>query len=956
MNSRLIVSTICITFVLAISIDTLAADRNVTRERMASSKPKSPIAPANPQVLQTRDLATGLTLDSIIAALVGTSSIAISNVQFTGSDSALGIFTGGTGIIGFERGIVLSSGLVENVVGPNENDGASFPFGRLGDADLDSLLPDFQTTQDACILEFDFECPAVREIGFEYVFSSEEYNEFVFLFNDMFGFFVNGENIALLPDGKTVVSINTVNHGNPTVFPDSVARNPEYHINNGECQPSCQINTEMDGLTVVLIAEAKIQPGPNHIKLAIADVGDQNLDSDVFLKGQSFVCGAVNNNAPTCEIDPSGPFNVTVGSNLAFTVSGSDPDDGQAIYMYAVGNLPPGAVMNPSLPRAGSQTGMSSQFTWTPTQAGVYTAAFFVTDSLGGADTASVQLTVSQPQVNNPPICVIDPAGPFNLNVGSDLTFTVTGSDPNDGQSIYMYALGNLPPGAVMNPSLPLAGSRTGLSSQFSWTPTQAGVYTAAFFVTDSLGGADTASVQITVSSVQINVPPVCVIDPIGPFTVRAGTNLSFTVTGADGNDGQTITLNPFGAIPTGATMTPPLPLTGPNTGISSQFSWTPTSPGNHFIGFILQDNSGAKDTITTIIAVLESTPPFVVSVSPSNGVTEVPWDARVIIEFSEPVINTCDILTAPLPCVLVQSNNSGALPVTESWNGVILSLLPSEQWPDDDTITVVLSGELEDAAGNSLDGDSDGIPEGSPVDDYRFWFFTTAGVYPGDANDDGTVDERDVLPLGVHYLRTGQQRLRNPDIWTLERAFAWSPFAATHADCDGNGIIDSLDICTILEFFDRAVSSKRGISSQTVEALTALDDPVRASLLNALLDCEVGSAAAHTTLIHALQGQTETEAPLPSSFTLEQNYPNPFNAGTVISWQMTSPAYVDLSIFDILGKRVRKVIDRDMPAAFHSVNWDGTNDDGQAVASGVYMYRLIVGHHSAARSMVLIR
>ena len=81
---------------------------------------------------------------------------------------------------------------------------------------MDALIPGF-FTNDACVLEFEFSCDTEPEgFSFKYVFGSEEYNEYVdTTFNDVFGFFLDGENIALIPGTPTPVSINNVNCGNP---------------------------------------------------------------------------------------------------------------------------------------------------------------------------------------------------------------------------------------------------------------------------------------------------------------------------------------------------------------------------------------------------------------------------------------------------------------------------------------------------------------------------------------------------------------------------------------------------------------------------------------------------------------------------------------------------------------------------------------------------------------------
>lgn len=248
--------------------------------------------------LVTSDLTTGSTPNDLVNQLLG-GSVTISNVTFVGANTAAGTFSGGTGILGFDAGIMLSSGDIANakpIGGLNNFDDISADNQLNGDADLDALIPGY-TTFDASVLEFDFECPSLQVISFEYVFSSDEYNEYVNSpFNDVFGFFVNGVNVALLPDGVTPVSINNVNGGNPF---GTGASNPQYFINNDcddlsvgglfPCVPFIQL--EMDGRTVVLTVFTNVKPGPNHIKLAVADAGDHVLDSNVFIKAHTFTCG-----------------------------------------------------------------------------------------------------------------------------------------------------------------------------------------------------------------------------------------------------------------------------------------------------------------------------------------------------------------------------------------------------------------------------------------------------------------------------------------------------------------------------------------------------------------------------------------------------------------------------------------------------------------------------------------
>lgn len=97
----------------------------------------------------------------------------------------------------------------------------------------------------------------------------------------------------------------------------------------------------------------------------------------------------------------------------------------------------------------------------------------------------------------------------------------------------------------------------------------------------------------------------------------------------------------------------------------------------------------------------------------------------------------------------------------------------------------------------------------------------------------------------------------------------------------------------------------------------------------------------------------------VPRTFALAQNYPNPFNAGTVIpvNLRTQSPRHLRLEIFDILGRRIRTVQDRMIEPGRHEFAWDGVDDRGRPVASGVYLYRVqISGAPSQTRRMVLLR
>lgn len=223
---------------------------------------------------------------STLANTILGSGITISSVVYTGAAGASGTFTGGAASgIGIESGILLTSGNAAGAVGPNNDDGFTGSNGLPGDSDLDGLIPGF-TTYDATILEFDFES-AGGDLFFSYVFASEEYNEYTnSSFNDVFGFFLDGNNIALIPGTSTPVSINNVNGGNPFGVG---ASNPDLFNNNDLNDGGPFFDIQYDGFTDVFLAQALgLSEGTHHIKLAIADAGDFILDSAVFIQAGSF--------------------------------------------------------------------------------------------------------------------------------------------------------------------------------------------------------------------------------------------------------------------------------------------------------------------------------------------------------------------------------------------------------------------------------------------------------------------------------------------------------------------------------------------------------------------------------------------------------------------------------------------------------------------------------------------
>jgi hypothetical protein len=97
-------------------------------------------------------------------------------------------------------------------------------------------------------------------------------------------------------------------------------------------------------------------------------------------------------------------------------------------------------------------------------------------------------------------------------------------------------------------------------------------------------------------------------------------------------------------------------------------------------------------------------------------------------------------------------------------------------------------------------------------------------------------------------------------------------------------------------------------------------------------------------------------EQQIPDVFELYPNYPNPFNPETHIRFSLAHKVKVTVEIFNVLGQRIRSLVDSDMAPGKHDVLWNGRNDAGVRVSSGVYFYRLKAGDYVNSRKMVLIR
>jgi len=93
-----------------------------------------------------------------------------------------------------------------------------------------------------------------------------------------------------------------------------------------------------------------------------------------------------------------------------------------------------------------------------------------------------------------------------------------------------------------------------------------------------------------------------------------------------------------------------------------------------------------------------------------------------------------------------------------------------------------------------------------------------------------------------------------------------------------------------------------------------------------------------------------------PTNFTLSQNYPNPFNPETNIAFQINNPEFVELTIYDLLGRKIKNLISEQKAPGSYLVSWNGRDEYESKVPSGVYMYTLKTGSFTATKKMILMK
>ena len=205
----------------------------------------------------------------------------------------------------------------------------------------------------------------------------------------------------------------------------------------------------------------------------------------------------------------------------------------------------------------------------------------------------------------------------------------------------------------------------------------------------------------------------------------------------------------------------------------------------------------------------------------------------------------------------------------------------------------------------------------------------------PSDINEDGRINVTDLL-LVVTALQGSEPA--NP-----------------RADVNADGTVTTADLLLVIENLDDPVNASAPMNAETI---TSLDRAMLETQLNILLAQTDGSLRYQQAIAFL---QTLLATTRPNKTRLLANYPNPFNPETWIPYQLATDGDVTLTIYDVRGVVVRRLVLGHQPAGFYrsrgrAAYWDGRNELGEKVASGVYFYTLSAGDFTSTRKMLITK
>jgi hypothetical protein len=194
------------------------------------------------------------------------------------------------------------------------------------------------------------------------------------------------------------------------------------------------------------------------------------------------------------------------------------------------------------------------------------------------------------------------------------------------------------------------------------------------------------------------------------------------------------------------------------------------------------------------------------------------------------------------------------------------------------------------------------------------------------------------------------------PPVHTLHAPTAGDNNTIVVINITGSGFAHDMDVELVLGATTLTASDVVWHGKDMVDATFDLNGAV-GGLYDLQLINPVNSCTVVATSFTVNDVVSSTGSPgAPDSYRLGQNYPNPFNPTTVIPFDLSETVGTTLKVYNIRGQVIRTLVDGDLAAQSYAISWDGKNDAGQAVSSGVYFYKLVAGDFQDVRKLVLMK
>ncbi|MCD6505518.1 tandem-95 repeat protein [Candidatus Poribacteria bacterium] len=622
-------------------------------------------------------------------------------------------------------------------------------------------------------------------------------------------------------------------------------------------------------------------------------------------------------NAPPV-FDPIQPISLKEGELIQVEIKASDPD-GDPVH-YSASELPDGADFS-----AGANPTKPALFRWRPSyaQAGHYTVILTASDSMGNKSRTKLDLTVQD--VNRPP--QIGKIQDIQIKEGEELKVDLKASDP-DGDPLKISIQPQLEGMQIDRQK-----------NEITWTPGphDSGTYDLTVTVTDSKGGSAETNFKVVVADV--NHPPK--IKAIPDQSVKEGQTLSLAVEASD-PDGDPISYKaenlPKGAEFQGNTMI-----------------WTPDydQAGEYKVKFIASDGKEKDEAEVRIVVENVDRPPVIQMSQPDGATLLISEGERIQLQIGATEPDGEDV-----------SLSAVGLPQGATFTDGIFDWTPSYNQSGEYTVTFVAT----DSEGNSSQrkinisvADVNCPPQfGDMPEKMEVKVGEEINLTVDVSDPDG-----DEVRVKVHPLPKGAS-------FGKDHIFKWTPtedqvglytitFTAidskeakahaflnltvketvVNADLNGDGEVNVFDVVVLAKHF--------GEKGENLDYDLNGDGEINVLDL-VILAKQIGTEGEHQPM-GAPKDMTRTKR-----WELYQNSPNPFNPETWIPFHLAEDCRAEIRIYDVTGKLIRRLNLGPLTSGRHQIRWDGRNELGERVASGIYFYQLVTPQYSAIRRMIIQR